>query len=127
MADPPLDRIHIRDLTVRCIVGINPDEREKEQDVIINLVLHADLRSPGESDAIEDTIDYKTVKNRVYDLVSASRYYLVERLAQRVAAACFEDPRVERVEVTIDKPGALRFARSVAIGIVRDRTNLQAR
>jgi len=40
--DRPLDRLHIQDLLVRCIVGINPEEREKEQDVIINVTLHAD-------------------------------------------------------------------------------------
>ena len=121
MAEQPLDRIYIRDLTCRCIVGINPDERTNLQDVNINLVLHADLREAGATDRIDDTIDYKSVKLAVLSLVEKSTYYLVERLAERIAEVCLEDTRVEAVRVTLDKPGALRFARSVAVEIYRER------
>jgi len=44
MPDPPLDRIHITDLALRCIVGINAEERREKQDLQINLTLHTDLR-----------------------------------------------------------------------------------
>lgn len=118
---PPLDRIHIIDLLLRCILGVNPDEREKRQDVILNLTLHADLRRAGQSDRIEDTVDYKAIKERVIALVEGSRYFLAERLAERVAEVCLEDERVRRVEVRLEKPGALRFARSVGVEIVRER------
>ncbi len=120
MADGRWDRIYIRDLHGRCIIGIFPDERENKQDVCINLVLHADLRKAGETDRIEDTVDYKAIKKKVLDRVEASSFFLVERLAAEVASICLEDPRVRRVEVTVDKPGALRFARSVAVSIARE-------
>lgn len=115
----PLDRLHIQDLLVRCIVGINPDEREKEQDVIINVTLWADLRRACESDDFADTVDYRSLKKRIMTGVEASQDLLVERLAQRVADLCLESPGVERVRVRVDKPGALRFARSVAVEIDR--------
>jgi len=116
-----LDRIYIRDLGVRCIVGIFPDERREKQDIIINIVLHADLREACRTDDIAATVDYKAVKKRVLALVEQSSFLLVERLAQAIADACLEDARVQRVEVTVDKPGALRFARSAAVSITRDR------
>ena len=116
----PLDRIHIRDLGVRCIVGINPDERREKQDVILNITLYADLQSACESDRIEDTLDYRQVKKRVLAMAENSSYLLLERLAECVARVCLETRRVERVAVTVDKPGALRFARSVAVEIVRN-------
>ncbi|WP_319559994.1 dihydroneopterin aldolase [Marispirochaeta sp.] len=116
-----LDRIHIRDILVRCIVGINPDEREKKQDIIISLCLEGDLRLPGESDDINDTINYKEIKNRVISFTEESSFYLIEALAHEIAALCLEVPEVRRVGVTIDKPGALRFARSVAVEIFRTR------
>lgn len=116
----PLDRIHIRDLGVRCIVGINPDERREKQDVILNITLYADLQSACQSDRIEDTLDYRQVKKRVLAMAEDSSYLLLERLAERVAQVCLESPRVERVAVAVDKPGALRFARSVAVEIVRN-------
>ena len=57
----PLDQIFLRDLLVRCIVGIFPEERREKQDVILNITLFADLRRACCSDAIQDTVDYKTV------------------------------------------------------------------
>ena len=121
MSEHELDRIYIRDLTVRCIVGINEEERVNKQDVIINITLSADLRKPGVTDRLEDTIDYKALKKRILKLVEGSSYFLIERLAQAIAGACLEEAPVQRVRVTIDKPGALRFARSVAVEITRDR------
>jgi D-erythro-7,8-dihydroneopterin triphosphate epimerase len=117
------DRIHIRDLLARCIVGIYPEERENRQDVVLNLTLYADLRAACRSDAIEDTVDYKAVKKKVLAMVEQSSFNLVERLADEVARVALEDPRVQSVDVTVDKPGALRFARSVAVQIRRMRTD----
>jgi dihydroneopterin aldolase/D-erythro-7,8-dihydroneopterin triphosphate epimerase len=119
--DVPLDRILIRDLALRCIIGLEPHEREHRQDVVIHITLHADLRRAGQSDRIEDTVNYKTIKRKVVDLVEGSSFLLVERLAQRIADVCLAEEGVQRVEVTLDKPGALRFARSVAVEIVRER------
>ena len=117
----PLDRIHIRDLTTRCIVGINPDERVNKQEVIINITLEAELSNACASDSIDDTVDYKRVKRSVLELVENSQFLLIERLAEAIAQTCLREPRVQIVQVSLDKPGALRFARSVAVEITRKR------
>lgn len=114
------DRIEIHDLLLRCIVGINPEERVKKQDVIINLTLYGDMRKAGASDDIEDAINYKTLTKRVIDHVEESDYFLVEKLASSIARIVIEEFGVERAIVGLEKPGALRFARSV--GVVIERT-----
>ncbi|MBN1441872.1 MAG: dihydroneopterin aldolase [Planctomycetes bacterium] len=116
-----LDRIHIRDLRVRCIIGVNDDERREKQDVAVHITLFADLRRAGETDDIEQTVNYRTIKKDVLAMVEASRFYLLERLAERVAEICLGDERVRRARVLVEKPGALRFARTVAIEIDRER------
>ena len=116
-----LGRIYIRDLTTRCIIGINPDERENTQDVVINIVLMADLRPAAQSDRIEDAVDYKGVKKKVLALVEGSSFFMIERMADRIAARCLEDVRIQQATVTVDKPGALRYARSVAVEVTRTR------
>jgi FolB domain-containing protein len=116
-----MDKLYIRDLKTRCIVGINDDERINKQDVIINVVIHGDLSVPCHSDRIEDTIDYKGIKKRIIAMVEDSSFGLIERLAEEVASICLSDSRVCRADVTIDKPGALRYARSVAVEISRSR------
>lgn len=120
-SDVPRDAIYIRDLHLRCIIGIFDDERRSKQDVVINITMYADLRAAGASDRLEDTVDYKAVKKRVLSLVERSSFFLVESLAERIAAICLEAPRVRCARVTVDKPGALRFARSVAVEVVRER------
>ena len=116
-----MDTIHIRDLLQRCIIGIYDEERREKQDVIINITLHADLRKAGMTDHIDDTVDYKTIKKQVIGMVDGSSFLLVERLAQRIAEICLQDPRVEIAIVRVAKPGALRFARTVEVEITRTR------
>ena len=62
-----VDRIFIRDLAVRCIIGIGEDERRERQDVLINVALEADLKQAGKSDRFSDTVDYRALKGDVTD------------------------------------------------------------
>ena len=119
--DMSFDKIYIRDLLVRCIIGVHDFERKEKQDVIINIVLHADLSKPCKTDCIDDSVNYSTVKKRVISLTEESSYFLIERLADEIAAACLDYEFVREVTVTIDKPGALRFSRSVAVEITRKK------
>lgn len=115
------DEIQIKDLFLRTIVGINEEERRNRQDVLINITLFADTRAAGASDDIADAVNYRTIAKRVIAMVESSRFFLVEKLAAEIAAICLEDRRVERVRVRVEKPGALRFARSVGVEIERAR------
>jgi len=113
------DHIVIKDLFLRTIIGINDDERDNRQDVLINLTLETDARAAGRTDDIDHAVNYRTITKDVIDLVENSRFFLVEKLAEEVAALCLADKRVERVHVCVEKPDALRFARSVGISIER--------
>ena len=116
-----MDRIIIRDLKVRCIIGINDEERREKQDVIINISMEADLSKAGRSDRTEDTVDYRAVKKTIVNMVEASHYFLIEALAQAIADICLQNQAVNEVTVSVDKPNALRFAQSVAVEIIRKR------
>ena len=121
MAAAP-DRIRIEDLSLRCIIGVNDWERTQKQEVLIHITLETDTRAAGRSDRIEDTVNYRSLTKKVIEHVEASSYFLVEALAESIAAICLTDPRVSAVEVGVDKPGALRFARSVGVAITRRRS-----
>jgi dihydroneopterin aldolase/D-erythro-7,8-dihydroneopterin triphosphate epimerase len=119
------DQIQIKDLLLRTIVGINEEERHNRQDVLINITLYSDTRAAGASDEIEDAVNYRTITKRVIKRVEESSFYLVEKMAAEIAAICLQDPRVGAVDVRVEKPGALRFARSVGVEIHRTRANLE--
>lgn len=118
------DKILIKDLLLRGIIGINEWEREKAQDILINITLIGDLRPAGSSDQIEDTINYRTITKRIIKHVDEAKRFTVEALAQDIAAICFEVEAVEQARVRVEKPGALRFAASVGVEIIRTRGEL---
>lgn len=125
MLNRPLDRIMIRDLLVRGIVGINPEERRERQDILVNVTMWADTRSAAASGDIGDAVNYRTIAKALIAHIESSQPYLVERLAADLAAICFgQDKRVQAVEVSVEKPGALRFARSVGVTIYRQREEM---
>jgi len=117
-----LDRIDIKDLTVMGIVGINPDERTTPQEIRVNARLWVDTRPAAASDEIVDAANYRTITKALIAHLEAGNPMLVERLVQELVDIVFEtEPRVESVEMTVEKPTALRHARSVGITIHRSR------
>ena len=115
------DTIEIRGLLVRTIIGIHEHERRDRQDVVISVVAETDVRHGAKTDQLKDVPNYEAITRKIVAHVEASSCNLIERLATEVCGIVLEDTRVERVRVTIEKPGALRYAKSVACTIERDR------
>jgi len=113
------DRILVRDLKLRAIIGLNDWEREKTQDVVVNLEITVDARRAGITDDMADSLNYRTITKDVIAYVESSHHYLVEALATEIARIVTVGHGAERVRVRVEKPGALRFAESVGIEIER--------
>ena len=105
------DKLLINDLLVRGIVGLNDWEREKKQDILINLTVFVDTRAAGESDDVEDSLNYRTLTKAII------RYALPE--------IAILDFGAEGVRIRVEKVGALRFARSVGVEIERRRADFE--
>jgi FolB domain-containing protein len=116
-----MDKVIIRDLVARGIIGINDWERHQPQEILINLVLFADLEKSGETDDIADCVNYRTVAKKVLEYAERAERLTVEALATDLAQLCLEEPGVQKVQVRVEKPGAVRFARSVGVEIERSR------
>jgi D-erythro-7,8-dihydroneopterin triphosphate epimerase len=114
-----LDAIHIKDLLLRCIIGINDNERVQKQLVMINITLFADLSTACDSDVIDDTVDYDTLKKQVAAMVEKSSFFLIEKLVNEIASICFTFKDVQAVRVLAEKPDALRSAKSAGVEIFR--------
>jgi len=115
------DKILIQDLLIRGIIGIHDWEREKKQDILINIEMEADCRPAGQSDDFRDAVDYRAVTKSVIGLIEESEFYLVEKLAEEIAKICLHDDRVTLARVRVEKPGAVRFSRSVGVEVERMR------
>lgn len=117
------DRIFVRDLLLRCIIGLNDWERKKKQDVIINLTLFTDMKQAGETDSADDILNYRSLTKSVIAYVEGSQHFLVEKLATEIARICVVEHGAQRAIVNLQKPGALRFARSVGVEIERESSD----
>lgn len=118
-----MDQIFITDLVARGIIGVNDWEREKPQEILMNIILYTDIRHAGESDDIQHTVSYKTIAKKALAQAESARRFTVEALAADIARICLEEPGVEKVRVRVEKPHASRFARSVGVEIERSKDN----
>jgi 7,8-dihydroneopterin aldolase/epimerase/oxygenase len=116
-----MDRIFLTALAADAVIGIYDWERGVKQRVEIDLEIWVDLSAAAQSDAIEDTLNYKSVAKRVLGFVEESRFKLVEALAGEIARIVLLEFRVSRVRVTVHKPGAIRHARDVGVIVERAR------
>jgi dihydroneopterin aldolase len=83
--------------------GVLPEEQARPQPFEVDVELTVDLAAAGESDALDDTVDYSAVAEAVSRVVASERYHLLERLATRIAEVCSVDDRVSSVSVTVRK------------------------
>lgn len=117
-----MDKILIKDLLVRGVIGISDREREQPQDILINIIAYTDISKAAISDSIDDCVNYRTLAKRVKAFAESAETYTVEALAARIADLCFEDPLIEGAIIRVEKPGAVRFSRSVGVEIERFRS-----
>lgn len=116
-----MDQVIIKDLLVRGVIGITERERERPQDILINAILYADISQAAQTDDINDCIDYSKVAKKLTAHAESVGRQTVEALVSDLARLCLEQPGVLGVRIRVEKPGAVRFARSVGVEIERFR------
>ena len=120
-----MDKIILKNILVRGILGINPEERTTKQNIILNVTLFTDIRQAAASKNIEDAVNYYEVTERLITFVENASFLLLETLTTEVAKLVLtENPAVARVRVCVEKPTILRYADSVGIEIERSREDL---
>lgn len=116
-----MDKTFIKDLLVRGIIGIRDWEREKAQDILINVTIFSDMLRAAKTDDIADCVDYSALAKKVQIHAETAARLTVEALANDLAKICLQEKGVQKVIVRVEKPGAVRFARSVGVEVERSR------
>jgi dihydroneopterin aldolase len=117
------DLIEIRGLRVLGIIGVNPEERNRQQPFEIDLDLEADLALAGKSDDLAETVDYGLAVAVAERVVRTESHLLLERVAQRIAEDLLALDRIDGVTVTIRKvrPPLPQDVATAAVTITRRR------
>jgi FolB domain-containing protein len=121
-----MDKIIIKDLLARGIIGVNAWERELPQDILINIVVLTDTRRAAETDNIADCVNYRTLAKKTQAHAESVARFTVEALANDIADLCLQENGVKQVIVRVEKPGAVRFSASVGVEIERSRNEKAA-
>ena len=114
-------RIRVKDLCLRTFIGINVDEINNKQDVLINLNILYPAVAAVQGNVIEQALNYRTITKAIIQHVEGNSFALLERLTQEILDLVMAHPAVSYAEVEVDKPHALRFAESVSITLASRR------
>lgn len=107
--------VRIKGLRLQATLGVTPAERSATRLVVIHIDIEFDGRRAAVSDDVHETIDYKVVRNQVMAAVERDEYRLIESLVHTLVCTLSEDTRVQRLQVEVEKPDALRLADSVSV------------
>jgi len=113
--------ISICNLRLRTYIGFNPEEKSKQQDVVINVEIRYRADLAFDSDDEDDALNYKTITKSMINHIENGRFHLLEKLAADLLAIATESTLVNFAEVKVDKPYALRFADSVSVTLSASR------
>ena len=116
-----MDKVFIKDLRVLGILGIHDWERVTPREIVINVTLYTDTRRAARTDDISDCVDYSAMAKKVRAYAESAARMTVEALANDLAELCLEEPRVRKVVVRVDKPGAVAEVASVGVELERAR------
>ena len=114
-----MDTIFIKGLKAASVIGCYDWGRNIRQILVIDLELRADFTRAAQCDALEDALDYAAISRRVIAVCDASRFQLLEALAEHVAAIVLAEFSVSGLRMTITKPGAVSEADGVGVVIER--------
>ncbi len=114
-----MDIVYLHGLKVECVIGVWEWERRVKQTLVLDVDMAADIRRAAESDALEDTLNYKVVAKRLIEYASQSQFQLIETLAHRLAAVLEDEFGLSWFRLRVSKGGAVRGCRDVGIVVER--------
>lgn len=113
--------IRIHNLRLRTYIGFNPEEKTKQQDIVVNAEIRYRADPAFASDDESDALNYKNITKRMISHIENGRFHLLEKLTADLLAIATESEQVSFAEVRVDKPHALRFADSVSVTLSAER------
>jgi dihydroneopterin aldolase len=116
-----LYRILVRDLVLKCSIGIHAHELLAPQRVRINVDMSVLEQAGPLCDDIANVVSYEDVIDGIKAMLAEGHINLVETLAENIAALCLDDERVETARIRVEKLDVYAEAASVGIEIERGR------
>ena len=117
--------VFIKDFIIEEIIGFHNHEKIKKQKIKFNIILNIDKNIiPNEKD-IKSVVDYEKITNKLSNLVKSKKYNFLESLIEDSFKEIFEDERINSVTIKVEKPEAIKNAKSVGVEVFKSRKDYE--
>ena len=117
--------VFIKDFIIEEIIGIHEHEKIKKQKIKFNIILDVNKNSIPDEKDIKSIVDYEKITNKLENLTKSKKYNFLESLAEDSFKEIFEDERINSVTIKIEKPQAIKKAKSVGVEIFKTRKDYE--
>lgn len=116
-------KILIKDLVLKMLVGIHNFEKRKKQRVRFNLVINIDQNLIPNDKDLKSIVNYEQVIKTIMRITSRKHYPLLETLAEKIFLKLFENLRIKKILLRIEKLDVIKNTTSVGIELEKTRSN----
>ena len=117
--------VFIKDFIIEEIIGIHEHEKIKKQKIKFNIILDVNKNSIPDEKDIKSIVDYEKITNKLENLTKSKKYNFLESLAEDSFKEIFEDERINSVTIKIEKPEAIKKAKSVGVEVFKTRKDYE--
>ena len=117
--------VFIKDFIIEEIIGVHEHEKIKKQKIKFNIVLDVNQSSVPDEKDIKSIVDYEKITNKLENLTKSKKYNFLESLAEDSFKEIFEDERINSVSIKIEKPEAIKKAKSVGVEVFKSRKDYE--
>ena len=117
--------VFIKDFVIQEIIGIHNYEKTKKQEIKFNIVIDVNQSSVPDERDIKSIVDYEKITNKLESLSKSKKYNFLESLAEDSFKEIFEDKRINSVTIKIEKPEAIKNAKSVGVEVFKTRKDYE--
>ena len=116
-------KILIKDLVLNMLVGIHNFEKKKKQRVRFNLIINIDQNLISNDKDLKSIVNYEQIIKTITKITSRKHYLLLETLAEKIFFKLFENPRIKKILLRIEKLDIIKNTTSVGIELEKTRSN----
>ena len=117
--------VFIKDFIIEEIIGIHEHEKIKKQKIKFNIVMEVNPNTIPDEHDIKSIVDYEKITQKLENLVKTKKYNFLESLAEDSFKEIFEDKRINSVKIKIEKPEAIKNAKSVGVEVFKNRRDYE--
>ena len=117
--------VFIKDFIIEEIIGIHEHEKTKKQKIKFNIVVDINKNTVPDEKDIKSIVDYEKITNKLENLTKSKKYNFLESLAEDSFKEIFKDRRINAVTIKIEKPEAIKNAKSVGVEVFKTRKDYE--